>query len=188
MAKRVKKPAQDLSKLRRQAEQEAGALGLELVELAVARENAGSVMRFTIDKPGGVSLDDCEAFHRRALKFVGDDIDYDYMEVTSPGADRPLKTERDFEGALGLPVEAGFYRQLDGQKRMTGELKAWDKDFVTLLTSAGERRIARADISQIRLYVDEAELDSPAFDELEAAALAEEAEGADLDDGGNDGA
>lgn len=189
MAKRTKKPAQPLGRLRQQAAAEAEALGIELVDVVMAREGAGDVLRFTIDRPGGVSLDDCEAFHRRALK-LAQDIDYDYMEVSSPGADRPLKTERDFESALGQLVEAHFYRQLDGAKRLLGRLAEWDAESVTLDADGEPRRIARADISLIRLAVDESELDSPLFDELEAAAQdtldAPAGDEGDLDDGGND--
>ena len=99
----------------------------------MARESTGNVLRFTIDKDaeGGVSLDDCENFHRRALKYA-QDIDYDYMEVTSPGADRPLKRDRDFERALGQTVEARFYRQMDGVKQLRGKLAAFDAETVTL--------------------------------------------------------
>ncbi|HIU46874.1 MAG TPA: hypothetical protein IAC59_06410 [Candidatus Fimadaptatus faecigallinarum] len=191
MAKRTKKPAQPLGRLRQQAAAEAEALGIELVDVVMAREGAGDVLRFTIDRPGGVSLDDCEAFHRRALK-LAQDVDYDYMEVSSPGADRPLKTERDFESALGQLVEAHFYRQLDGAKRLMGRLEAWDAASVSLDVGGETRNIARADISQLRLAVDEAELDSPLFDALEADVLeasqpdAGAGDDADLDDGGND--
>lgn len=189
MAKRTRKPAPPLGRLRQQAAEEAQAQGLELVDVVMAREGAGDVLRFTIDRPGGVSLDDCEAFHRRALK-LAQDIDYDYMEVTSPGADRPLKTERDFESALGQLVEAHFYRQLDGAKRLLGRLAEWDAESVALDVDGELRRVARADISLIRLAVDESELDSPLFDELEAAAQdtldAPAGDEGDLDDGGND--
>ena len=89
-----------------------------------------------------MSLDDCEAFHRRALK-LAQDVDYDYMEVSSPGADRPLKTERDFESALGQLVEAHFYRQLDGAKRLMGRLEAWTRRR-SRWTWAARRAISRA--------------------------------------------
>ena len=157
MAGRAKKPSQSLAGVRRRAEEEADALGLELVDVVMARESTGSVLRFTIDKnaEGGVSLDDCENFHRRALKYA-QDIDYDYMEVTSPGADRPLKRDCDFERALGQTVEARFYRQMDGVKQLRGKLAAFDAETVTL---------------------DDDEMDSPLFDQLER-----ETEGADNND------
>ena len=122
---------------------------------------------------GSVTLDDCESFHRRVLKYA-QDIDYDYMEVTSPGADRPLKTERDFERALGQNVEIRFYRQMDGQKQLTGRLTDFDAESVTVDAGAGAMRIARADAALIRMTLDDEELASPLFDELERAAQEQE--------------
>lgn len=178
MAGRAKKPSQSLAGVRRRAEEEADALGLELVDVVMARESTGNVLRFTIDKDaeGGVSLDDCENFHRRALKYA-QDIDYDYMEVTSPGADRPLKRDRDFERALGQTVEARFYRQMDGVKQLRGKLAAFDTETVTLDAGGAMKALKRADIAQIRMTLDDDEMDSPLFDQLER-----ETEGADNND------
>ena len=178
MAGRAKKPSQSLAGVRRRAEEEADALGLELVDVVMARESTGSVLRFTIDKDaeGGVSLDDCENFHRRALKYA-QDIDYDYMEVTSPGADRPLKRDRDFERALGQTVEARFYRQMDGVKQLRGKLAAFDAETVTLDAGGAMKALKRADIAQIRMTLDDDEMDSHLFDQLER-----ETEGADNND------
>lgn len=184
MAKQAKRPAQSLAGVRRRAEEEALALGLELIDVAIVRENTGSVLRFTIDKDTSVTLDDCESFHRRVLKYA-QDIDYDYMEVTSPGADRPLKTERDFERALGQGVEIHFYRQRDGRKQLTGMLTAFDGDSITVDTGAGEECIARGDVALIRMTLDEEELASPLFDELERADEAQEA--TKTQDGGESG-
>lgn len=168
MAGRAKKPAQSLAGVKRRAEEEAAALGLELVDVVMARESTGNVLRFTIDKDaeGGVSLDDCETFHRRALKY-SQDIDYDYMEVTSPGADRPLKRDRDFERALGQSVEARFYRQIDGIKQLRGKLTSFSQDAVTLDAGGVQKELKRADIAQIRMTLDDDEMESPLFEELE---------------------
>lgn len=182
MAGRAKKPAQSLAGVKRRAEEEALALGLELVDVVMARESTGNVLRFTIDKDadGGVSLDDCENFHRRALKYA-QDIDYDYMEVTSLGADRPLKRDRDFERALGQTVEVRFYRQIDGIKQLGGRLAAFDNETVTLDVLGQMKTLSRSDIAQIRLALDDDEMNSPAFDELLKSG---EETAADRQDGG----
>ena len=65
----------------------AEQMGYELVEIAMDREPAGMMLRFYIDRPEGISLDDCEAYHK-AVRALADEIDYDYMEVSSPGIDR----------------------------------------------------------------------------------------------------
>lgn len=185
MAKRAKRPAQPLADLRRRADEEARMRGLELVDVVMARESVGSVLRFTIDRAaGGITLDDCEGFHRQALKFA-QDLEYDYMEVTSPGADRPLKTERDFESALWQRVEVRFYRQIEGAKQLTGQLVAWDDDNITLDIDGTQHCLKRADVSQIKMALDETELDSPLFEEMERAEAEAERENDNLNDGGD---
>ena len=74
----------------------AEAAGYELVDVCIDREPTGKYLRFYIDKAEGVSLDDCEAFHK-AIRALADTVDYDFMEVSSPGIDRPLKKDREFK-------------------------------------------------------------------------------------------
>ena len=71
----------------------AEELGYEWIDLELVKEPAGRFLRFYIDKEGGISLDDVEAFHRR-IQPHAENIDYDYMEASSPGIDRPLKKPR----------------------------------------------------------------------------------------------
>ncbi len=144
----------------------AGEMNVELVDVELVKEPAGRFLRFYIEKPDGVALDDLEAFHRRILPLV-ERVEYDYMEVSSPGADRPLKTERDFERARGLEVELKTYRAVDGSKRFTGELAGLEGDCVVLETAPGERRsFPRKDVAVVRPLIefDEEDLqdDSPA--------------------------
>ena len=78
--------------------------GLELVDVTLQKEPQGRTLCLYIDKPGGVSLDDCERFHK-AVQPLLETVDYDYLEVSSPGADRPVQTQRDFEKNRGALVE-----------------------------------------------------------------------------------
>lgn len=94
---------------------------VELVDVELAKEPTGHYLRFFIEKADGISLNELEAFHRRIQPLV-EDVAYDFMEVSSPGADRPLKTERDFERAAGLAVELKTYRPVNGAKQFQGEL------------------------------------------------------------------
>ena len=71
----------------------AEGMGFELVDVAVEKEPTGRYLRFYIDKPEGISLDDCETYHK-AVRSIADSVDYDFMEVSSPGIDRPLKKDR----------------------------------------------------------------------------------------------
>ena len=103
------------------AQKIADELQVELVDVELVKEPTGHFLRFYIDRPDGVALDELEAFHRRIQPLV-ENVAFDYMEVSSPGADRPLKTERDFERAQGLAVELKTYRPVDGAKQFTGDL------------------------------------------------------------------
>lgn len=88
-------PVKDAARL---AQKLADELQLELVDVELVKEPTGRFLRFYVDTGEGVSVDELENFHRRLLPLV-ERVDYDYMEVSSPGADRPLKTEPRFLNA-----------------------------------------------------------------------------------------
>ena len=167
------KKAMSVREAEKIAQQIAEEQNVELVDVELVKEPTGHFLRFYIEKPDGISLNELETFHRRIQPLV-ENVEYDFMEVSSPGADRPLKTERDFERALGQNVEIRFYRQMDGQKQLTGRLTDFDAESVTVDAGAGAMRIARADAALIRMTLDDEELASPLFDELERAAQEQE--------------
>ena len=107
----------------------------ELVDVEFVREAGNWFLRAYIDKPGGITIDDCELISR-ALSDELDEknfIEESYiLEVSSPGLGRPLKKEKDFIRSQGESVEVKLFRPVDKQKEFTGILKAWDKDTVTL--------------------------------------------------------
>lgn len=90
-------------------------MNLELVEVTLQKESRGKCLCVYVDKEGGLSLDDCERYHKR-LQPMLEDVDYDIMEVSSPGADRPVKTRRDFEKHRGELVEVRLFAARDGAK------------------------------------------------------------------------
>ena len=96
----------------------ADQLEFELVDVSLDKEGAGKYLRIYIDKPEGISLDDCEKYHR-AIQPQLEDYDYDFLEVSSPGVDRPLKKDRDFERAIGTEVEVHLFKAMDGTKLIT---------------------------------------------------------------------
>ena len=77
-----------------------------------------------------MDLDNCEKYHR-AIQPLVEDYDYDFLEVSSPGIDRPLKRDRDFERALGSEVEVHLFRAMDGVKEFSGVLTAFDAEVTT---------------------------------------------------------
>ena len=148
------------------AQRIASEMNVELVDVELVKEPTGHFLRFYIEKPDGVALNDLEAFHRRILPLV-ERVEYDYMEVSSPGADRPLKTERDFERAKGMVVELKTYRPVNGAKRFAGELIGLEGDEVVLRADGGEEmRFPRRDVAVVRPLIefDEEDLqdDAPA--------------------------
>ena len=127
--------------------------GLELVDVCLDKEGAGKYLRIYIDKPEGVSLDDCERYHR-AIQPQLESYDYDFLEVSSPGVDRPLKKDRDFERAIGQEVEVHLFRAVDGVKLITGNLADFSKDEIVLDTPAGEKRLSRKACALVKPVVD----------------------------------
>lgn len=141
----------------REAAQIAGEIAqemqVELIDVELVKEPTGHFLRFYIEKPNGVTLDDLEAFHRRVLPLV-EQVEYDFMEVSSPGADRPLKTERDFERAEGLQVELKTYRAVNGVKQFTGTLVGLMDGAVEIVTSEGPLRFPRKDVAVVRPLIE----------------------------------
>ena len=113
----------------------AKALHIDLLEISCRGRGAGAVVRVTIDKPGGVSINDCERLHHslsRALDVV-DPIPYAYrLEVSSPGLDRPLKLEEDFQRSIGKFVRITLLKPLNGEWVLIGQLLATSPEGIAL--------------------------------------------------------
>lgn len=136
------------------AQKIASEMSVELVDVELVKEPTGHFLRFYIEKPEGIALNDLEAFHRRILPLV-ERVEYDYMEVSSPGADRPLKTERDFERAQGMVVELKTYKPVNGGKQFTGELVGLVDGQVVIETEDGARLgFAQKDVAVVRPLIE----------------------------------
>ncbi|HKY72719.1 MAG TPA: ribosome maturation factor RimP [Nitrospira sp.] len=113
-------------------------LGLELADVVCVGQGSRSVVRVFIDKPEGVTLDDCERAHKAlgpALD-VADPFPHAYtLEVSSPGLDRPFKRIRDYRRAIGKRVTLKLREPLAGQWRLVGTLTDVTDDSVTLQVS-----------------------------------------------------
>ena len=135
------------------ASEVASSLGLSVYDIEYVREGGEYYLRIYIDKDGGVSLDDCEAFNDAVNPPLDklDPISEAYiLEVSSPGIERKLRTDAHFNGAIGETVELKFFAPVDGQKSIIGELKAFDSDTVTV----GEMTVARAKIANAKVHFD----------------------------------
>lgn len=117
------------------------AMGIELVEVVCVGQGPRTIVRVFIEKPGGVSLQDCERVHMAlgpALD-VADPIPHAYtLEVSSPGLDRPFKHLADYQRALDRLVSVKFARPFEGQWRMVGRLQAADEAGIVLTFPQGK--------------------------------------------------
>ena len=130
----------------------------ELVDVEYVKEAGTWYLRSYIDKPGGITVDDCEAVSRQFSDRLDqeDFIEDSYiMEVSSPGLDRPLKKDKDFERNLGREVEIRTYRPIEKEKEFYGILCAYDDNSVT---------IEREDKKQMNFLKKDMALIRPALD------------------------
>jgi ribosome maturation factor RimP len=132
------------------------ALDLNLVEVQCAGQGARTVLRVFIDRPGGVSVGDCEQVHLslgHALD-VADPIPHAYtLEVSSPGLDRPLKQRPDYERTKGQLITLKLKAPQNGEWRVSGRLLEVDDDGLTLLESRHPeqpRRVRWDEIAEAR--------------------------------------
>jgi ribosome maturation factor RimP len=128
--------------------------GMELVHVEYQREPAGRTLRIYIDKPGGVSLDDCVAISRQLgdILDVGLEADHPYrLEVSSPGVQRPLGKLADFERFRGCRAKIRIAQPIDGRKNFTGTLEGVSELSILLLVDNQTIRIAFADIVKAHL-------------------------------------
>ncbi|HPY94206.1 MAG TPA: ribosome maturation factor RimP [Clostridia bacterium] len=136
----------------------ADSMGFEHLETVFDKEAAGTYLRVYLDKPGGISLNDCEAFHRAVQPLV-EQLDYDFLEVCSAGLDRPIKTERDAQKALGSQIELKLFKPLEGSKEFTGVLEAYDEEGFHVQTGTGRMTFPRKAVALARRTVDLSVLD-----------------------------
>ena len=129
----------------------ADGLQIEIVDIEWNEKD--SALTVFIETESGVDLDTCEKFHN-AIMLPIDEFDPTYdapytLNVSSPGLDRPFKTQRDFERNTGKEVEVKLFAPLKGKKLLDGVLTAFDENTVTVTTDKEEIKIARNKIAKI---------------------------------------
>lgn len=128
-----------------------------MVDLVVYRGRSRSVIRFLVDKPGGITLDECARLNQEIGRFLDEKniIQESYvLEVSSPGLDRPMKSTRDFQRCLGQLVKIVLRKPLNRQNVWVGVMEAVDEANVIIRTEEAETlRIAREDIARAGLEV-----------------------------------
>lgn len=125
---------------------------LELVAVDYVKERDW-YLRVFIDKEGGIEIDDCQELSGRLEEVLDaeDLIKTSYiLEVSSPGLDRELKKPKDFQREQGRMVDVSLFAPLEGEKVITGELKAYDGENVTV----DERVVPMSKVAKVNLHID----------------------------------
>lgn len=133
-------------------------MGYELVDVEFVKEGPNWYLRIFIDKEGGVTIDDCEAVSKTLEKIFDekDPIEQAYfLEISSPGIDRPLKKKEDFIKYNGEMVDVKLYKPYEGSKEYTGKLVGYDENNGTVTIEVDDKNIAftKKEIAGIRLAV-----------------------------------
>ena len=130
------------------------AEGVRLWDVRFLKEGASWYLRVFIDKPEGISIDDCTNVSHAIDPIIDEadpiDVSY-YLEVCSPGIERELTRSRHYEESLGKQVRLKLYRAYDGKKEITGTLEDVTEENVTLVTEGNALTVERKNISKVNL-------------------------------------
>ncbi len=132
----------------------ANEMGVYLVHTEYKKESGDYYLRLFIDKDGGVGINDCEEFSRKFSDLIDleDPIENAYiLEVSSPGADRKLVTEREFLYYIGREVDVKLYASRDGKKEISGNLLGYENETAKILADGEEILVPKKDAVYIRL-------------------------------------
>jgi len=134
------------------------SLDFELVDVEYKKEGKDWYLRVFIDKEGGITIDDCQiASEILSQKLDEEDpINHSYiLEVSSPGLDRPLKKDKDFEKFKGRKINIKLFEALNGKKEYIGTLKGLDGNNI-IISDANNNLIAipREKTSSVRLEIE----------------------------------
>lgn len=143
--------------VREKIEPTVSAMGYEIVDVEFTKKHGEDNLTVYIDIPSGVSLDDCEKVHY-AIDPLLDELDPTdgksyILNVSSPGLDRPFKTQRDFERNYGREAEIKLFAPLKGKKTYEGTLVARGENSVTITADGKEIRIESNKIAVVRPLV-----------------------------------
>lgn len=119
-------------------------LGLELVDVEYAKEGKDWFLRVFIDKENGVDIEECGLVSERLGEKLDeiDPITHNYfLEVSSPGAERPLKNQTDFQKAIGKNVFIKTYEPINGEKQFEGILNNFDGNTVIIEIKIKTRKV-----------------------------------------------
>ncbi|MGJ5712097.1 ribosome maturation factor RimP [Staphylococcus auricularis] len=110
-------------------------LNFELVEVLFEKEGKDYFLRVSIDKEGGVDLNDCTLASEKISEVMDEHDPIDqmyYLDVASPGAERPIKKEKDYQNAISKPIYVSLYAPTEGAKEWLGTLQSVEDDHIVM--------------------------------------------------------
>ena len=127
-------------------------LGYEIWDITYSKVGADYHLEITIDSPEGINIEDCEKVHR-AIDPILDECDpiegFYYLDVSSPGVERELRTEEHISRSVGEKVRAKLFAQKDGKRVIVGILSAFEDGKLTITEPTGEVVLTPAEISKL---------------------------------------
>ena len=127
-------------------------LGYRIWDVTYSKVGADYHLEITIDSDDGIGIEDCERVHR-AIDPILDEVDpietFYYLDVSSPGLERELRTEEHIALSIGSAVEAKLFAAKDGAKSVSGNLAGFEDGAVIITNDAGEVRLERSEISKL---------------------------------------
>jgi len=134
------------------------SLGYSIWDVTYSKIGADYHLEITIDSENGIDINDCEKVHR-AIDPILDECDpiegFYYLEVSSPGIERELRTDAHILACIGMAVEAKLYTAKDGKKSFVGILESYADGIVTITSEEGSVALTKSEISKLAtIYVD----------------------------------
>ena len=130
---------------------------IEIVEVEFAKKYNGDNLTIFIDKPGGVNIEDCELVHN-AVDGPLDELDPTdgkpyTLNVSSPGIDRPIVTDKDFARNIGIEIEIKLFEPINKKKMLVGTLVAFNNDSIIVEINGENLEIERKKISKAIKFI-----------------------------------
>ncbi len=146
----MKKGIKDI--VREAIEPTVNELGYRIWDVTYQKQGADYHLEITIDSDSGINIEDCERVHR-AIDPILDEKDpiegFYYLEVSSPGVERELRTEEHIRLSLGERVEVKLFSAVDGKKSFVATLRSLEDGKITFELDGGELTLAESDISKM---------------------------------------
>ncbi|MEG2380089.1 MAG: ribosome maturation factor RimP [Oscillospiraceae bacterium] len=139
------------------AEPIAKAGEFEIYDIEFVKEGEFYFLRVYVEKSKGINLDECEAFSRLLSEQLdkNDPISQNYyLEVSSPGIERKLKTAEHFARYIGENVDVGLYKAIDGEKQITATLLGYEDKVIRLQYNEEEIQIPQKETTSVKLHFD----------------------------------